>query len=261
MARVSIPSDVPVSSEVSRWCHSLVDGSWWWVTKWARHKASEQTCPECGKLFPAVVSRRKTFCSIRCSNQRPVRGTKTRKGIVLNLTGGLKAERSSAIRWAQDQHREWWEVRNDLPFARAQIATCKRCDKSFPRRRSQQDRRYCSRVCATKEHGVKVSGDKSGQWKGGRIQMSDGYVLAYAPEHPFAMGPDKKYVREHRLVMEKKLGRILQPRESVHHKNGIRDDNRIGNLELWSGKHPAGQRKGEGQAHCLTCTCFDGTTT
>lgn len=74
-------------------------------------------------------------------------------------------------------------------------------------------------------------------WRGGVYLSSDGYVRIKSPNHPFA--DPKGYVFEHRLVMEARLGRTLLPGEVVHHINGIRDDNRIGNLMMFSsnGEH------------------------
>lgn len=51
-----------------------------------------------------------------------------------------------------------------------------------------------------------------------------------------------KWVTQHRVVMESIVGRPLRAEESVHHRNGVRADNRPGNLELWSKSQPTGQR-------------------
>jgi hypothetical protein len=65
-------------------------------------------------------------------------------------------------------------------------------------------------------------------------------MIKVGREHPSAM--KSGWMLHHRRVMERSLGRPLCENEHVHHKNGVRDDNRIDNLELWSGKDPPGQR-------------------
>lgn len=74
-----------------------------------------------------------------------------------------------------------------------------------------------------------VTGNKHYRWKGRGIH-SEGYVCIYNPNHPFHS--IRKYVYEHRLVMEKKIGRYIKHEERIHHINEIKDDNRIENLYL-----------------------------
>jgi len=78
-------------------------------------------------------------------------------------------------------------------------------------------------------------------WKGGRTKHHAGYVMVRVPEHPRSPN-NGGYVFEHILVMEDVLGRFLRPEESVHHLNGVRDDNRPENLELWIRPQPSGIR-------------------
>lgn len=78
-----------------------------------------------------------------------------------------------------------------------------------------------------------LSGERHWNWKTGRTITQHGYVhLTVGADHPMA---DKRgRVLEHRLVMAEAIGRPLRKREVVHHINGIRDDNRIANLRLFS---------------------------
>ena len=85
------------------------------------------------------------------------------------------------------------------------------------------------------------TGKLNPNWKGGRyIDGRDGYVVVVAPpNHPHFKkggggGTITRYILEHRLVMEKILGRYLLPEEEVHHKNSIKHDNRPKNLMLVS---------------------------
>jgi hypothetical protein len=92
---------------------------------------------------------------------------------------------------------------------------------------------YCSRKCAaiTRQAAKRIPGV---------IKSDSGYSMAYAPGHPRADSSGR--VLEHLVVMERVLGRSLAPRENVHHKNGVRDDNRPENLELWAKPQCPGQR-------------------
>lgn len=84
-----------------------------------------------------------------------------------------------------------------------------------------------------------MDGENNPSWKGGITLHSKRYVYVKAPEHPRAHGG---YVLEHITVMEEYLGRYLFPEETVHHLYGIRDDNRIECLELWTKPQPSGIR-------------------
>ena len=65
-----------------------------------------------------------------------------------------------------------------------------------------------------------------------RFQQLNGYILEYCPDHPNAITSSnyQGYVYQHRLMMEKELGRYLVENEEVHHLNGNRADNRPANL-------------------------------
>lgn len=76
-----------------------------------------------------------------------------------------------------------------------------------------------------------------------------GYILKRDVDHKNA--DSWGYVPEHVFVMSEHLGRPLKDGEFVHHKNGIRDDNRIENLELWTKIHPQGARVDDLKDFCI----------
>ena len=107
----------------------------------------------------------------------------------------------------------------------------------------KRSKETCIKISIAKKSKL-LKGSKSNMWNGGKIITPDGYIRIYSPYHPHSAS---NYVFEHRLVMEKHIGRFLKSTEIVHHK-GIKyhikskenkGDNRIVNLELFQsvGKH------------------------
>ena len=83
----------------------------------------------------------------------------------------------------------------------------------------------------------KISEAKKIKGSGHKKKRDDGYIIVYYPTHPNSTKDG--YIMEHHLVMEKHIGRPIRKDEVVHHKNHIRDDNRLENLQLMTFKEHA----------------------
>ena len=93
---------------------------------------------------------------------------------------------------------------------------------------AEYKRRYKTKMCRGCYLKNLPKGDQAYRWKGGSYINEAGYRFIYCPDHPNATALG--YVREHRLVMEKKIKRYLKPDEIIHHINHNKLDNRIENL-------------------------------
>jgi len=125
---------------------------------------------------------------------------------------------------------------------------CAVCDQEFIQKRLNNTE-YCSQSCKKlgtfrKFKGLPVKGPRKHIRGTGHITKTGYRVIS--KNHPNARmrspSSGKGQIMEHTWVMSNHIGRPLFKHETVHHINGIRNDNRIENLELWSSSHPYGQR-------------------
>jgi hypothetical protein len=141
--------------------------------------------------------------------------------------------------WCHAHYQRWrtgGDVRADVPLRAAGPCAVDRCGRPA----------YARRLCNTHYRRVLATGDARPD-EPIRLVTGEGYehhgywVVPVDPGERWLVNGETK-TAEHRLVMARALGRPLEPEESVHHRNGVRTDNRLVNLELWSSAHPYGQR-------------------
>ena len=102
--------------------------------------------------------------------------------------------------------------------------TCSVCSKEFVKCFSRK-KTFCSKKCSNAWRTQAQSGKGNPNWNGGRTkEIRSGYINVLVEKGV--------YKREHRIIMEKYLGRKLSRFELVHHRNGIKDDNRLENLQI-----------------------------
>ena len=179
----------------------------------------ELECGECKKKFSCYLSNHRKYCSKECSGiaSGRLKKQKTQKTLLkcFHCDKNFVLQNSTIrSREKQSGHAiKYCSIGCYTAQVETKPITCQYCKNSFiPKRKSTK---FCSNQCRTDARaGVK----KTGFW------YENGYRILYAGEG--------KGIKEHIKIMTEHLGRELESDEIVHHKNFIRDDNDLDNLQL-----------------------------
>lgn len=204
----------------------------------------KKTCQNCGETYEAPPSIKKKYCSQQCYLDTKPRST------TINCAVCGKKTKSYPYRprtyCSKSCARTAANLTDRNPSYHRDISGEKNpMYNAFKNPRPSQKLLVPSQLGKTKE--------LSPRWKGGRKVRKDGYILVVAPDdHPHPSDQHKpsglKYILEHRLVMEQKLGRYLLPTEVVHHIDEDPSNNDPDNLMLFASqlehvKHHAAIRR------------------
>lgn len=208
-------------------------------------------CPQCKREFHIIAGNPKNqkYCSLKCAYQDIKERTSNGS---LSITCPNCEKKKSVPKRNVDRGRGafcnkscFLEYNKKLRETEKITRVCNICEKVFKVNlgafAGSHVWKYCSLECRYKAQAI-AARKKDGQ----RYKNPHGYIEVFCYDHPShkekKAKPITRRVMEHRLVMEEMLNRYLEPWEFVHHKNGIPDDNRPENLELWGKKHPIGLR-------------------
>lgn len=215
----------------------------------------EVPCQNCNKMFhkkqSSILNTKRNYCSTNCFNTRP---SEKNLGICTFCKKSFPKNKHD-IKRAKN-------IFCSLACKNYKFPDCKLCLKKIDRTKEKRSINFCNKCYEidyykrnpqAKEERKKKQFLRHRRMKGipldtPRLRGVDGlgyindngYRLHYKPNHPNAH--KRGTVTEHALIMTEFLKRPLKKGETIHHKNGIRDDNRIENLELWCSNHPPGQR-------------------
>jgi ribosome-binding protein aMBF1 (putative translation factor) len=235
-----------------------------------------QMCKPCHSAYSAERRRQhnlntasnmrfKPFAQSLCDARKAKRLTQNQLGAMIGVTGTQVRlwEKAKAYPRPLVRQQLCTKLGFEMPLSAQpskiglipyEVKNCANCSKPFAVYKRGVN--CCSRVCSGQLQSKRQTGKNNPSWNGGISRHGSGYIKAKAPNgHPYV--DDRGYVLQHRLVVEKTLGRYLLPHERIHHKNGVRDDNRLENLELWTVgyKDPPGVRVHDLPPHCPTCKC------
>jgi hypothetical protein len=164
----------------------------------------------------------------------PVRGERPRTCTVDGCERDAKSRG-----WCHAHYQQWRRHGDETarrPLRSAGPCTVDGCDRQ----------RHARDLCSTHYRRVLATGDARAEDPirivTGEGSLSHGYWKVPVAENERWLVGGATSVFEHRLVMARHLGRALFEDEIVHHINGVRTDNRLANLELWTTAHPPGQR-------------------
>lgn len=151
----------------------------------------------------------------------------TKKKISLKNKGNISWNKGLKLKPLKKQTKKKmsdWHQKNPMNPMKGKKHTPEAIEKirqasiDMHKNRTEKEKNRISEIIKQKN-----SGENNYNWKGGKYVEENGYIRTKI---------NGRLKREHRLIMEKHLGRELTNNELVHHRNGIRDDNRIENLEI-----------------------------